>query len=129
MEKEIEKYKNNLKFEHDLINRRLTWLFNSQTILIAVAVFANKADGTNRTYSNILDYLPFLGLFSCLAIFIGIMAGVIAKYLIWKDYKEKTDPNEQWGVRTRITKMAVSLDLLLPIIFLSLWLLIVLGGK
>ena len=51
-EQEYEKYQNKLKFEHDLFNRRLTWLFNSQTILIAVAAFANKADEKNKVLSD-----------------------------------------------------------------------------
>jgi len=126
-QEEHKKYKENLKFEHELINRRLTWLFNSQTVLIAVAVFANKSDGTKKAYDALLCYLPILGALSCLLIFIGILAGVIAKRRVWKDYKDKINYEEEWGVRTWITKLALFPDITLPIIFLSLWLVIWLG--
>jgi hypothetical protein len=105
-----------LRFEHELINRRITWLLSSQTILFAaygVALGTAQA-GMAETFLKVtaLSGIVIAGL-----IFIGVVAGILAKRTVWKDSRKK-----QFGIRTWITYVALIPDILLPVVFAVAWL-------
>lgn len=121
---ELEKHEKSMYFEHELINRRLSWLLTSQSILFAAmalvvdGVDLSIKDNLSARSEEFIKVIPIMGAVISLSIFSGVLAGAIAKYRIWKESKLK-----HWGVRTWITRWALlGTDLLLPIIFAIIWL-------
>ena len=122
-------------FEHELIDRRLTWLLTSQTILFAALAFTLEKNNCEDDKAFFTIIISCLGIVISLLIFIGVWMGLRAKRQSFKDEKLKqmkkdplgyeTDP-VQWGVRTKITKIAVIPDKSLPIVFAITWLIILL---
>ncbi|HOY12485.1 MAG TPA: hypothetical protein PLY70_05065 [Saprospiraceae bacterium] len=107
-----------MHFEHDLINRRLSWLLTSQSILFAAMALAFEDSELCEKHKTFIELIPVMGGVISLSIFSGVLAGAFAKYKIWK--KSESD---EWGVRTWITRWALlGTDLLLPIIFAIIWL-------
>jgi hypothetical protein len=108
-----------LRFEHELINRRLTWLLSSQSILFAAYGIALVAT-TNQEIANFFLKVTAISgtVIACLTL-IGVISGILAKRTVWKDSQKK-----QFGVRTWITYMALVPDALLPIVFALAWIFI-----
>ncbi len=112
-----------LKFEHELIDRKLTRLLTSQTILFAAVSFAaNRADAT------FIRILALTGLALCLAIAFGMAGNFRAKWYVYDDYRQMgkdrrtpAEPPVQWGVRTFTTKWGMIADFLVPMIFTGAW--------
>jgi len=104
------------KFEHELLNRRVTWLLTSQSILF---VAYGLADKNIVNYKKFAEIIPCIGLLLSIAIFIGIVAAIFAKTKIWLDYKEE---HPEFGEKTWITIMGFIPDLFLPIMFSYGWL-------
>lgn len=133
----FKEYLDRQKFEHELIDRRVTWLLTSQTILFAAYGLGVSKD--SDIPQLFLNAVAVSGLLSSLFLFIGIVAGVRAKWQSWQDYlklqnqcnevdgsaasvpENLDDFRKEWGVRTRITKLAIVPDLFLPLIFLGAW--------
>lgn len=129
-------YLNKQQFEHDLINRRLTWLLTSQSILFAALALALGKDVVENHRATFMLILPLLGIVISAFTFLGVLMGVIAKYTNWQDElkaqqkrKEiavqngeefKEDPVD-WGVRAWITRGAITTDLAIPLAFLGAW--------
>ena len=109
-------YFEKLKFEHELLNRRITWLLTSQTILFAAYGLADKH---LDNYQDFAKVIPCLGLILSIAILIGIVAAICAKTFTWLDHK---DEHPEFGVRTWITVIGLAPDLFLPILFSYGWL-------
>ena len=114
------------KFEHELINRRLTWLLSSQTILFAaygVAIGLRPTATEPVAESDVVDFFlnvtAITGAFIACLILIGVIAGIRAKYWVWKDSGEN-----EWGVRTQVTVLAQVPDTLLPVVFAVAWILL-----
>jgi hypothetical protein len=103
------------RFEHELINRRLTWLFTSQTVLFAAYGIASRSNDPHFNHA-FLRVTAIIGALIAGLILLGIVAAILAKRTAWKDY-QTIEPNAQFGVRTWITYMAFAPDLLLPVIF------------
>ena len=134
----FKEYSDRQKFEHELINRRVTWLLTSQTILFAAyGIGASKGIVISQQF---LCVVSACGLLSSFLLFLGIVAGALAKWRSWKDYldllqnlnnevygskisvpKEHDKLRKNWGVRTEITILALVPDLFLPLIFLGAW--------
>ena len=115
-------YQEGLSSEHELINRRLTWLLTSQTILFAALAFVmgNQSPPEGR-HAFFFLVVSILGSGISLCILFGIWQGIRAKFKLWEDYKNHTDPKEELGVRTEITKKALLPDVLLPVFFALAW--------
>jgi hypothetical protein len=133
--------------EHELINRKLTWLFSSQSILFAALAFVVGKDVEPRYKDPFLHAICPLGLFVSIFIFIGVVMCIIAKHRSWKDSKgvveeeikalkqnslpSKASSLEElesqynkvryWGVRNSITRLALIPDFLMPIAFAAAW--------
>lgn len=110
-----------LRFEHELINRRLTWLLSSQSILFAAYGIALGA-ANQEIAGFFLKVTAISGIVIAGLILLGVVAGILAKRTVWKDSKKK-----QFGVRTWITYMALIPDTLLPTVFIVAWLSILLN--
>jgi len=120
---ELEKHNHQLQIEYELINRKLTWLLSSQSILFASLAFVIGnaiAQNQNRMFSNIFC---ILALSIPLLIFIGVIMAVVAKVRTWKDYNSQcpVDERQQLGVRNWITFLALMPDVLMPIAFIGAW--------
>jgi len=105
-----------MQFEHELIHRRLTWLLTSETILFAAyGVALGKAPW-------FLEIVAIVGLAISAAVFVGIVASLLAKIHIWLDFRNVPgNEKEPFWVRTWITFMGFAPDLALPIVFAVVW--------
>jgi hypothetical protein len=133
----FKEYVDRQKFEHELIDRRVTWLLTSQTILFAA--YGLGASKENVISPLFLNAVAVSGILTSLLLFLGIVAGLRAKWQSWRDYltlqnqsdevdcsiasapENLDDFRKEWGVRTKITKFAIIPDLFLPLIFLGAW--------
>ena len=108
-----------LEFEHELINRRLTWLLSTQSLLFAAYGLAITPDNPEKVF---LEVTPIAGIAVSGMIFIGVLCGVFAKWHAWQDSEQK-----EFGVRTWITVLAFLPDLMLPVVFAFAWMWILRG--
>jgi hypothetical protein len=118
-----EEYFERLRFEHELINRRVTWLLTSQTILLSAFGLVLKTENATQPTGEVPDFLKVMAIAGAVItslILVGIVAGVVAKYSVWKDYQVH-DPNAEWGARTWVTVVALLPDITLPIVFIVAW--------
>ena len=123
LEEQRKRYEHRGEFEHELLNRRVTWLLSSQTILFA-AYGLSLADSADGEASELFrEFIPQLGLFVCAAIWLGIVAAFLAKVRSWLDFRssDTTFRDEQLGVRTWITVLGYVPDCSLPLIFMWAW--------
>jgi hypothetical protein len=118
-----EEYQKQLQTEHELINRRLTWLLTSQTILFAALGFMLEKGVLSMQNKLFSIIVACLGLAISVFILIGIIMGVIAKITVWNDYNScnETKPKVQLGVRTWITFGALIPDVCIPLAFVFAW--------
>jgi hypothetical protein len=125
------KYQHALEFEHELINRRIGWLFTSQTLLLSVygIVLTLKPDAGNGKYENIqalfVKTLPGIAISICSFIFIAIIAAFCAKYYSREAYRKTLEEQErkkvQLGVKNWITFIGFVPEFSLPLIFIFFW--------
>jgi len=88
-------YRDRLAFEHELINRRLTRFLASQTLLFAAYGFALKDDATGGK-ALFLKAVPASGASIASLIFVGVVAGLLAKIFVWKvSLGERADRGNQ----------------------------------
>jgi len=123
------------KFEHELIDRKLTWLLTSQTILFASLAFVLGNEGSKDDKFFFTLLISCLGIVISLLIFIGVLMGIRAKR---KDFENEAEtkkinhPQEyerhpvQWGVDTKNTEIAIIPDKFMPVVFAMAWLIILL---
>ena len=114
--------------ENALINQRLTWLLASQSILFA-GFGVLVATGGSEATENFLEYLTWLGIGSCAVILFGIFAAAFAQFYIWKDLNSTKEgvlvaraERTRFGVRGWTTISGLIAAMLLPSLFLAVWL-------
>ena len=112
-----DRHEGRLRFEHQLINRRLTWLLTSQSVLFAAYGFATRPQTPPTVF---LIVTPIAGAVISGLILIGVVCGILAKYFAWDEFKVKY-PREPFGVKTWITFVAFVPDVLLPVVFAGAW--------
>jgi hypothetical protein len=112
-----DEYSQRMHFEHELINRRLGWLLTSESILLAAY---GLAIGKEPIF---LGVVAGGGLVISLVILLGVRASQDAKHQIWEDFKASgnSDANEEFWVRTSITKKAFFPETMLPLVFAVMW--------
>jgi hypothetical protein len=131
-------YNDRQEFEHELLNRKITWLLTAQTILFAAygVTFGSEGDGV-ETFRNVV---AASGVSIAAIVFVSTVALLNSKRLSWKSYarffgdparqppgpiKQLPGPlkNEplQWGVDTRNTWVALLPDVMLPVVFIVAW--------
>ena len=94
-----------LDFEHQLLDRYLTWLLTSESVLFAAYGLTFPKDATLGNPAFFRQVTAGSGLAIAIAILVGITAGILAKFTIGHDAKM-----QQVGVRTWITVMALVAD-------------------
>ena len=114
-------YLDRLKFEHDLINRRISWLLTSQSILYAAYGLAGKAE--SKLPDLFFNVVAFSGLAVSSLVLVGVIAAALAKWFVWRKYiDESGDINEPWGgIKTWTTVMGLFPDFFLPLVFIGGW--------
>jgi hypothetical protein len=105
-----------MQFEHELIDRRLTWLLTSESLLFAAyGIALEKAP-------SFLQTVAVVGLLISGAVFVGVVASILAKIFTWCNYRRQTGKHkEELWVRTWVTIMGFVPDLTLPIVFAWAW--------
>lgn len=78
-------YNDRQQFEHELLNRKITWLLMAQTILFAAdgVTFGGKGDGLER-FRNVV---AASGLSIAAIVFVAAVALLNSKRLSWKAYR------------------------------------------
>src|SRR5947207_736550 len=124
----FEDYIHGYEHEHELIDRKETWLLTSQTILFAALGLTLQAPT-----GILIQVIAWVGLALCVAIFIGLIGNILAKWFLYSDYKnagrsadgakEKTrwgtrgTSEVEFGVRTHLTMLGILTDILIPAAF------------
>jgi Na+-translocating ferredoxin:NAD+ oxidoreductase RnfD subunit len=121
------------EFEHDLINRQASWSLTGQTILFAAYGLSLRSDFVDKS-NEFRKAIAISGFAIAVVIFIGVLALINSKRILWKDYKHLYSAEEvrsprpankrphQWGVRTVNTLFTLVPDVCLPAIFALAWL-------
>jgi hypothetical protein len=118
------------KFEHDLINRKTTWLLTTEGILFAAYGVTFR---TEQSPGGFRVAVAVAGLSIAVLTLLGVGAVINSKRLSWHDYRDFYDkPNAPklprhvkrplaWGVNTWNTRVSLAPDILLPLVFLGTW--------
>ncbi len=119
---EVEKHAHARWWQEDsLVNNRITWLLQSQILLIAVygifARFPSKA-GKDLELDQLLEMLPFLGFSICLVISIGIHAAWEAQRILKEHYLKQ---EIEIGVHNATNWGGKIAGYMLPLVFAGGW--------
>ena len=125
-------YNQRQDFEHELIDRKTTWLLATQTILFAAYGFTFQNESASASLEDFRGVVAWSGLSIAVIVFTGVFTHIWAKRQSWKDYKgffekEAADffpldrGDLQWGVRTPWVWPGLVPDILLPIVFVVGW--------
>jgi hypothetical protein len=125
------------EFEHELIDRKTTWLLGTQAILFAAYGVALDATATADDLRDFQTVVSRTGLAIAAIMLVGVAAVINSKRLAWRKYRayfEKPrgqgvpmpEPRDgralQWGVRTWNTVVSLLPDIALPVVFILAWL-------
>ena len=143
-----EDHRDALQFEHALINRKVTWLLTSQTLLFAALGLMLDAESI-----TLLRIIAGVGLAISITIAFALWGNMAAKRYVHSDYvdylqsvRQRSWPpprGEQmytalgapkanrfeFGVRTWTTYHSMAMDLLVPLIFIVGWVLVLINGE
>jgi hypothetical protein len=113
--KPFDDYVRDFRFQHDLIDRKITWLLTSQTILFAALGLTTAAP-----VLDLVHVIGLLGLAICIAVVIGLVGNIVAKYCVYRDYRERLE-SVRFGVRGWTTWFGIATDVLIPAAFIGAW--------
>ena len=119
-----------LEFEHELINRKITWLLTSQSLLFAALGLTLASSSL-----EIVRIIASLGLAVCVVVAIALAGNIAAKRFVHLDYKRREQslgsPEPRWGVRGNgeiefgvrsfTTWLGIAADLAVPLVFAGAW--------
>jgi hypothetical protein len=138
-------YNHRQEVEHELIDRKTTWLLTGESLLFtAYGVTLGLADDAPK---NLLDVasdfrsaVAWAGLLIAAAMLLALTTIIISKGVSWWRYKswyEKSDPKYEkqdpelpkplelkpfrWGVFTLNTLVSLLADVAVPSVFLGIW--------
>jgi len=135
-------FRTHQEFEHLLIDRKTSWLLATQGLLFAtygITINAmHRGGNAPQAVEKFATILPWVGLLISAITWFGVVAVISGKYRAWKDYRELLRtrpaflpaaswkgnddmPGLQWGVRSWRTWVSLGPDLLLPLVFVSIW--------
>ena len=123
------------EFEHELIERKTTWLLTTQAILFAAYGVTFRGGTTADGVEKFRDVLSWSGLAIATITLISVLAMLNSKRLSWTTYKKffeapttldlpKPHHGLEWGVHTVNTRIALLPEILLPIVFIVAWMLL-----
>jgi len=127
-------YNTRQAFEHELINRKTTWLLATQTLLFAAYGVTFTSAGNDAHVDEFRRVVAYSGLSIALIVLVGVVALIRSKFRSWKAYRafyvdsKTVDPPRpldkgplEWGVLTRNTFVTLLPDVLLPLVFVAAW--------
>lgn len=132
-------FRGRIEHEDNLIIQRLSWLVASQSFLFsAYAITTNgltnvdpKLAGRFAEQAGLLFRLiPTVAICVALLIYISILAALRAIRQIRRIYQSKSLPADLPPIQTSATTrlLGLSAPLLLPVLFVSVWLVLLLNG-
>jgi hypothetical protein len=129
-------YNRRQEFEHDLINRKTTWLLTAETILFAAygVSFGEATADDFRSAAKFRDAVAWSGLLIAVIMLIGVVSVINSKRMSWRLYrgffKESGSSNLPrpldrrplaWGVHTGNNLLTLVPDFVLPIVIIGAW--------
>jgi hypothetical protein len=130
-------YNSRQQFEHELINRKTTWLLTTQSIIFAAYGIAFRSKSKPQAADEFRDAVAWSGFFIAAIVLFGVLFLINSKRRSWKDYevffrdhapkppKPFDDGGLQWGVRTWNTRLTLLPEVLLPVVFIVAWLVLI----
>lgn len=115
-------YLRRLEFEHELIGRRIGWLLTSQGLLLAA--YGVTLDNCSAAALELQWWIKMVGFLVSIAVLFGVVAGVLAKWQTYQDFRGPQRPPggwPPWGVSTPATWIGLIPDFALPVIFAVVW--------
>ena len=130
-------YNDRQGFEHQLIDRKITWLLTTQAILLA-AYGVTFGSAPTEELESFRDAVGWAGLSIAVLVLVGVLGLIRSKRRSWSTYKAFFDSSEtldppkplsrvplEWGVETRNTHLTLLPDVLLPLVFIGAWALVI----
>lgn len=128
-----------IEHEDELIVQRLSWLVASQSFLFTAYAITSNALTTldPKAAGSFLDHavlvfrlIPTVATCTALLIYISILAGLRAIRQIRRFYLSKAVPTDLPPIQTSATTrlLGLSAPLLLPVLFVSVWLVLLING-
>jgi hypothetical protein len=132
-------FRSRIEHEDDLIIQRLSWLVASQSFLFtAYAITTNSLTSLDpKSAARFLEQsellfrlIPTVAICVALLIYISILAALRAIRQIRRLYHAKSLPPELPPIQTSATTrlLGLSAPLLLPLLFVSVWLVLLFNG-
>jgi hypothetical protein len=132
-------FRSRIEHEDNLIIQRLSWLVASQSFLFtAYAITTNGLTSFDPKYAGgfleqaelLFQLIPTVAICVALLIYISILAALRAIRQIRRLYLLKSPPGDLPPIQTAVTTrlLGMSAPLLLPILFVSVWLVLLLNG-
>lgn len=118
-----------LSHEDDLINQRISWLVNSQSFLLtAYAITLNglAADASKPlavVQRKLLNLLPLVGVACVLLVIVALVGGLCALAEL-RQFAATKYPKDRLFLLSKPTSqfLGVSAPVLIPLVFLAIWL-------
>jgi hypothetical protein len=119
--------------EHQLIDRKITWLLTTQALLFTAygVTFDSVVTGELESFR---DAVAGTGVTIAVLVLVGVLGLIRSKRRSWKTYKvffgssETLEPPRplsrvplEWGVETRNTYVTLLPDVFLPLVFIVVW--------
>jgi hypothetical protein len=127
-------YNSRQEFEHDLINRKTTWLLTTESILFAAFGLTFRAVADTTAVDAFRYIVAASGLLSALAIWRGVRCLITSKHLSWEQYRDFYAKSANielprplqgeplpWGVDNNNTRRSLAPDQFQPAIFALAW--------
>jgi hypothetical protein len=132
-------FRDRIEHEDNLIIQRLSWLVASQSFLFtAYAITTNgltnidpkSAGGFAEQAGLLFRLIPTVAICVALLIYISILAAFKAIRQIRRMYQSKSTSSDLPPIQTAATTrlLGMSAPLLLPVLFVSVWLVLLLNG-
>jgi len=131
-------YRSRIEHEDNLIVQRLSWLVASQSFLFtAYAITTNGLTSPEPKYTGFLEQgellfrlIPTVAISVALLIYISILAALRAIHQIRRLYQQRNLPPDLPPLQTAATTrlLGLSAPLLVPILFVSVWLILLING-
>lgn len=122
------------QFEHQLIDRKTTWLLSTQAILFAAyGLSFQNATSSLGDVEHFRHVVSYTGIALSVLTLVGVLAVIRSKLLDWKDFDQHATKQSasvspkgisQWGVRTGNTILSLFPDALFPVVMLVAWVLL-----
>jgi hypothetical protein len=132
-------FRGRIEHEDNLIVQRLSWLVASQSFLFtAYAITTNGLTSLEQKYTGgileqgelLFRLIPTVAISVALLIYISILAALRAIRQIRRLYQQKNPPSDLPPLQTAATTrlLGLSAPLLVPILFVSVWLVLLMNG-